>query len=511
MNIKSLFSNSATYAVANFLQRGLTFILLPLYTRYLSRSEFGAMDLLYQTVFILGLLTSAGITQGLSRGFYLENNTEASRRRLLGTVFAFLLPFSLLISLMVWFFADQLSVIIFKGEGSATWIRLTALFYLFTSLQRLPLQLMKTRQESKRYAFHSLVCFALVATLNIVFIVGMKWGLNGMILANVIGFGISGVILFPGFLKSLDINFEFTRLKPLLAFGAAMVPALMARKVLEVSDRYLLPQYSSLDELGIYVMGAKIANLLDVLVLVPFLYAWQPFFYSQSNNENAPHIFSRVAHFMLIVMGVVFLSVEAISSPLLHILGGGQYNGAQSVVSLLVLGVVFNGIQYTISPGIHLKKKLAQEAGIMGLAAAINLALNIILIPKYGRVGAASATTVSYLFYLLGTFRLSQKYYPVRYLWKRMSWIAICMIVAWFGITLVDHLVLKVGVVLAFIIAGPALDIYRYEDWKGEIFPILRHPKEWLRKLKQAKSKGRHSDYSSEQHETDSNPERIPG
>lgn len=464
MSLRSLFSSSAIYAVSNLLQRGLTFLLLPLYTRYLTKAEFGAMDLLYQSVFILGLLSSLGLTQGLARGFYLGKPSEEDRRKMLGVTACVLLPVVLITGLILYAASAPLCQLMFKGKGDPVWLKLTAVFYLGVTLLQLPLQYLRTTQQAKKFAATHICLFVFLAVMNILFIVVLHWGLRGMILANVIGFCGAAIVLFPGFIKSLQLNFELHRLKPLAYFGMAMLPALLGRKVLEISDRYIIPQFCSLDELGVYVLGAKVSNLLDVLILVPFLNAWQPFFYSQSDNPDAPKTFARVTLYMTMLLSCVFLAMEVISTPLISVLGGGQYKGAESVITLLVLAVVFNGIQYTIAPGIHFKKKLFQETGLMLVAALVNIVLNFALIPSCGRDGAALATAAAYGSYLFTTFWLSQRNYPVSYPWPRIWKIVILTIAAWLAIHHFPSFIARCAVLVVYTIACPVYDLWRNDQ-----------------------------------------------
>ena len=147
-----LFNNSVIYAFSNLLQRGLAFMLLPLYTRYFSKSEFGAMEQVYQMVMVLSIITSMGMPQGLVRGFYLDAKSETDQGKMLGALVAFLLPVTACIALILWIFSDFLSHALFRQEGYSIWIKLSVGFYIAILLQQLPMQLLKTRQQADRYA-----------------------------------------------------------------------------------------------------------------------------------------------------------------------------------------------------------------------------------------------------------------------------------------------------------------------------------------------------------------------
>lgn len=463
MSLKKLFSNTAMYALANLLQRGMMLILLPLYARHFTKAEFGAMDMLYQAILVLIIVSSIGMPQGLPRGMHREHVTEEDNRRLIGVLTLFIVPITAIVFGLIWAFSDAIAVVLFNHQGEGLWVRLGAAFFVAMVIQQYPLQILKAHQRSLEYALWSIGTFLIAAACNLYFIVVLEKGLVGMLIANTIGFGVIGVVVLARCVRQMSFNFDWYRLRPLLEFGLPMLPALLGRKILEASDRYMLPQYHSMDILGEYVMGAKVANIVEVLVLVPFLFAWQPFFYSVARRDDAPDIFARVALYFLGVAAIVFMAMYIVQGDVLNFIGNGEYNAASSVVLILVLAALINGVQYTISPGIHLASKLVQESALMVAAAVLNIGLNIVLIPPYGAAGAAIATLLAYLAYLVATFMLAQANYRVPYPWRRMLTLLAIAGVFMALLVQVDNMLLQLGLLLSFVLAGPILDIYRNE------------------------------------------------
>ena len=476
--LKALFSTSAMYAVANLLQRGMMLILLPIYARHFSKAEFGAMDMLYQGILVLIILSSFGMPQGLPRGIHQENATAEDGRRLLGVLTLFILPITAITFALMWMFSDAIALVMFNEQGEGLWVRLGAAFFVAMVIQQYPLQIFKAYQRSFQYSLWSIGTFLIATACNLYFIVVMDMGLVGMLIANTIGFGVTGVIAFVSCLKLMKFNFDWYRLRPLLEFGLPMLPALLGRKILEASDRYMLPHYHSMDTLGEYVMGAKVANIVEVMVLVPFLFAWQPFFYSVAKRDDAQSIFARVTLYFLGMSAMVFMGMYILHGSVLDFIGNGDYNASSVVVQILVLAALLNGIQYTISPGIHIKNKLVQESSIMIAAAFLNVGLNFLLIPPYGAQGAAISTLLSYLIYLICTFTLSQMNYQVDYHWQRMAKILTIAILFMAVIYWLDNMVLQLFLVLVFLLLGPVLDLYKNErDVLDTVLHKLRRQK----------------------------------
>ncbi len=464
--LKLLFSNSVIYSLSNMLQRGLTVVLLPLYTSYLGMSEFGAMDLLYQLVLTLALITSFGLPHGLKRGIYLDTTTADDQSKLLGAMLVLLLPVTLLVAGVLWLSGEQISMALFLTPEHASWIHLSVFFYVAMSLQQVYIQVLRTNQEARRLAFWSIVTVLIIAAWSVLLLMYFGLGLSGIIIANIIGFGVTGLILAAAFTKHVRLNLEFSRLAPLFAFGLPMMPALLSRKVLEVSDRYMIPHYHSLNELAIYVMGNKIALIFDVAILVPFLYAWQPFFYSQAGNKEAPQLFAAITHYMFMILCLAFLLLIASQYWLLALLGSGRYSQAGPVIFWLLVSKMFVGIQYLISTGIHIKKKLVQELLVMFCAAVLNIVLNLLLIPPYKGLGAAVATALSFMFLFAVTFAIAQRHYPVPYRWARMANVLVQTIAAFGLMAVFSSLAVKYLILCVYVFSCAYLDLRRHGDMK---------------------------------------------
>lgn len=461
--LQRLLSSSATYALSNLLQRGMMLILLPLYARHFSKAEFGAMDMLYQGILVLALLSSLGMPQGLPRGLYREGASAEDGPRLIGVLSVVVLPATALVFAGLWAFSDRVAVLLFGDQGEQRWVQLAGALFVAMVLQQYPLQILKAHQRALEYAVWSIGSFLLASLGNVYLIVNQDMGLSGMLIGNAVGFGLMGLLACWRCRRYLAWNLEWHRLRPLLAFGLPMLPALLGRKVLEVSDRYMLPHHHSMDALGDYVMAAKVANIVEVLVLTPFLFAWQPFFYSVARRPEAKQVFARVALYFLSVAAVVFMGLMIGHGILLDFIGNGQYSAASPVILVLVAAGLVNGVQYTISPGIHIANKLPQETALMLLAAGLNLGLNVWLIPPHGAMGAAVATLLAYLAYLVMSFALSQAHFRIAYPWRRMAWILGMAALAVWLMTQVVSPWMQGGVLLAFIVVGPGLDIHRHE------------------------------------------------
>jgi O-antigen/teichoic acid export membrane protein len=422
---------------ATVIQSLIGFFLIPIYARNLPKAEFGAMDQIMQFITIVQLLGSFGLPLGMVRGFYLAADNEDVRRKMVGALFTFLFPITLIISIGIFLCARPLSGLIFAGNGKVEWIQWSAAYLMIISLNGLPLSVLRTLQASKHYAIWSVVTTIINACLTVFLFLVHRFSLTNLIIVYSVAAACTTTALLPRFFRYANINFKFRLLSPMFAFGLPLLPNNAARKVLEVAGRYMLPHYFGLVEVGTFAMGLKIAVILEVMILAPFSSAWAPFLYAQSKNPDAPALFARITGLAVMALCLVMLVIEAIKPMLLSFLGGGRFTDSGPVVSALLLGFVLNGIQYTVSPGIHLAKKLVKEAALMVIAAVICVSLNSALIPRFHSTGAALAQAGGYGFYLCSTFILSQHYYPISYPWKKIIVTLTAALLCWLAI---DHI-----------------------------------------------------------------------
>jgi len=184
--------------------------------------------------------------------------------------------------------------------------------------------------------------------------------------------------------------------------------------ILHYADRYMLIRMASLKELGLYSVGVTIASVI-VILTGGLRVAWMPIVYSSFREEESKQFYARIFDYFwpLVFLGAIGISL--FSKEILFILAPPSYLGAYTVVPIVVLGVVFFNSALFFSFGIGIAKKNKYRLYLGIIVAALNVGLNLLLIPSYGRVGAAIATLISSVGYAVISFLISQKLYYVGY------------------------------------------------------------------------------------------------
>lgn len=427
-----LSKHSVIYGFGVSISRLIGFFLLPLYTRYLTPSDYGVLETFGVTQGILSIIFVMGLSSALFMSYFNYQN-EADRKTVVSTALIFLTATSLCLSLILIATASNFSLFFFHSTQYTYYFQIIFLTLFFDTGIVIPLSIFRAKEESKKYVMVSLVRFLMSVGLNIYFIVVLGRGVLGILESGLITAGSLYALLIPSIIKETKFRFSKPDLKAMLSFGLLLVPGNLGAWILTVSDRYFLLFLSTPHELGLYSLGYKFGLIIKGLIVGPFTLAWSPFFWSVAKEENAKEVYSSVLTYFVLVGMFVALALSVLSKDVLAIMATPLFYGAYKVIPLIALSYVLYGCYYILNIGYHISKKTKYSPLIIGIASTVNLCLNYLLIPTYGMMGAATATVISYLVLPIGAFLVSRRYYPIKYEWGRVSKIFLVALLIYAG------------------------------------------------------------------------------
>jgi len=206
----------------------------------------------------------------------------------------------------------------------------------------------------------------------------------------------------PELVKYMRFKFDRTLLMEMLRFGLPTLPASLSAIVLQIADRPILKAMTNSSEVAMYTVNYRLGIPMMLLVSI-FEYAWKPFYLTHYEDEEHERLFSRVLTYFTLFSGIFFLLVGFFMEFLVRMpfIGGKfinpEYWSGMGIIPIILGGYYFNGMFTNFSAGFHIKKKTEYLPLTIGLAAIVNVVMNIVLIPYYGIYGAAWATFVAYL------------------------------------------------------------------------------------------------------------------
>lgn len=384
---KKLAKNSFLFAIGSFGSRAITFLLLPVYTRYLTPGEYGIIDVLLTTILLLTPLLSVQAQEISFR--YSMDESKDPKVTLMNSLlfcsvgFVFLLFFNPLL--------DNINVF---SEYST-------LFYLvlfFTMVDGVLKQFSRGIGKIKQFVTSDIIYSATFATLNIVFLVVLGLDINGYLLSMFIGYLLSSIFLyvFGGIRENFSLKgFDLSLIKPMLRFSVPLIPTAIMWWTMNVSDRYILSYFIDFEATGIYAISSKIPIILVTFNIV-FFKAWQITAiegYGQPDfRETFEKIFNTLSVLLFLLLSVIIVFLK----PIFSFLATGDFYLGWQYVPFLLIGVLFSaysgfwGVVYIAS------RKTFGALITSGFGAILNFVLNIILIPLIGIFGAAISTMISF-------------------------------------------------------------------------------------------------------------------
>lgn len=415
---KKLGVNTLIFAIANIGSKIVNFLLVPLYTNVLSRGEYGTAELVINCTSIVIPIVSLSISNSLLR-FGLDKklnvNTvfkNSSLVLLLGSFICFLLTplFSTYSGIGEWAFVFSILCITQMIRNS---------FTLFT----------KTIERNELFAADAVIYTFSLGILNIIFLTVFKLGVHGYLWAYVCANIISTVFIgirANAVNRILTSKADWLLLQKMLKYSIPMIVNALSWWVIHFSDRVMLEQMASVQEVGLYSAAAKIPNILSILLSV-FTEAWTISSVLEYDNDRDERFYSNVFSFYIFGLCGLATIFLAVLKPFMQLYVGPDFKISWIYVPLLILASVYGAISTFVGPLYSAaKKNVAATITTIG-GGVINIVFNYLLIRKYSIMGAVIATLIAETF--MGIVRLfdTRRFFKFEIDFKRM-WAALILV-----------------------------------------------------------------------------------
>jgi O-antigen/teichoic acid export membrane protein len=425
--VRRLSKDTVVYGFGNAVLSSISLFLVPIYTRIFSREDYGALDIIATASSLLSLLLLLGLSAAVFRFYHDED--EKGKRELLSTGFWYQFLATLVICVVGALCAQPLSAFLFGSIGYSTFVAIRLLTIPFDAMMRMPVTVMRLNFQKFRYNLLVLGRGLFQTVLTIILVVFFRKGLMGVFVS-----GLVSAFLFSGLglvltARHFRLVFSLQRFRQLLGFGVPLVPASLSRWIMGSADRFFLLKMASLGQVGLYAVGFKLASPQTFLFLA-FQLAWSPIAYSIYRQPEAERVFRKVFLYFLLLSSTLGMFLSLFSLEALKLLTRPAYYDGYMVVGLLAFGRVLHGAFYMASMGIAFANKMQYYALSVACGAALNLVLNFLLVPPFGMMGAAVATSLSYGAEACLGYHWARKLYPLRLPFFKVGLVAIIYVPA---------------------------------------------------------------------------------
>lgn len=390
---KKLYKNFSMIALGSFSSKFLIYLLLPLYTTALTTEEYGTADLIFTTVSLIIPIFTLQISEAVTR-FTLDKNNSSVSVLIIGIKTTILGSIIFII----------LSPIILFFNSLKDYYLYFIIYYFVISFHGIISQYIRGMEKIKEYATSSFLNTIIVIILNIFFLKIIKNGIYGYLLSNIFGYLIASIYLFscirniiPGIIKNkITVNL----FKEMITFAIPLIPNSIFWWINNSSDKYILSWLSDLETVGIYSMSYKIPSIL-FMISTTFINAWQISSVEKFGTDEYIDFYTSIYKKYLFLNCVITSILILFIRPLASLFFKNEFYISWRYAPFLLLGYIFYSMAIFLGSIYTAAKKTKMIFFSTLISCVINILLNVILIPRYGGIGAAFATFVSYLIIFL--------------------------------------------------------------------------------------------------------------
>lgn len=413
VSLRRLARDVAVYSFGDILVKASAFLTMPVYTRVFTPDDYGVWNYIAALVGFLGGVVVLGGDSAYARYFF-ELKTREERRTLTSTWMGFLLVWSLAITAIAVVFSNSIAVWSFGDDAHAILVAIALTGVPVAMVSSFCGQALRNDFRPGLFTATNVLTAASGIGLSLLAVLVYDLGILGVLAASVVGTAMWLPVRLWLIRHYLGWSFSGDLLRKLLAYGVPLVPTTVAYWIFGASDRIVLGQLSTFDQVGLYGVAASVTSIL-AFVNGAIGQAWTPHAIHafEADRKSALVLFGRVATYLVATFGFLCVAVSAFAPELLRVLATPSFYAAAHAIGPLSLGYLAYASTQVTGIGISLAKRTGFFALYAWFAAALNLALNFLVVPRWGMVGAAWASALAYAFLTTAYAATSQRLLPV--------------------------------------------------------------------------------------------------
>lgn len=428
--LRKLLKHTAIYGMGSVLAKVVGFFMIPFYTHYLTPTDYGVLELLELSLSLAALVLTMWLNASVIR-HYNDFDQDRDRKQAVSTIFLVACAIGIAVAILGIRLSKPLSSLILNTPDLHYFVSLEAVSFLVTCVNVVCLSYLRAQQRSVVIVGTNLISLIMALGLNIYFIAIRHSGAVGVLYSSLISGTLTTAVLAAHLIKNAGLSFSLAKLRAIAAFGGPLIITSVAAFTVNFSDRFFLRHFSTIATVGIYALGYKFGFILSLLIVQPFDMIWQARLYEIERRSGSGDIFARLFEYYTFVLIFAALALSMAIKEVLFVTTPREFHAAATVVPIVALAYVFQGVNRFFLAGAYIAKNTMQ-LGVTGLACALtNVVLNLLLIPRYGMLGAAWSTTASFFLMAALAHIVSQKVYRIPYVFSRVLTITCLSIVTY--------------------------------------------------------------------------------
>jgi O-antigen/teichoic acid export membrane protein len=454
-----------TYLVPVLVGNAAPLITLPIFTRVLGPADYGAWALAAAYASLVAGLANLGLPTVFERNFF-EQPDEASKARLLYSVLIFVTGASAAAGIGTWIWQDRIAAWLIGDAALGPLVFWSFVAAAVTMAKMYYLTYFKNASDAAAYVWYSVDETILGVVASLFFVLYARSGVIGLVWGQLVASTAVSLMLFARFRRRHPIDFDPAMLRSAVALGLPLTPRLFVNLAGNQIDKYLIGLVSGVHNVGLFTIGQRVANFAFAYmtalenVFVPQVYR-RMFDLGDGGGREIGRYLTPFAY----VSAAISLLIALFAEEALFVLTAPEFHGAYVIAALLAVayGVMF----FRKLPQMMFRRRTALISIFSTIAVALNIAVGVPMILRWGSIGAAAGFLIATLLAGVVHYVMSQRQYRIEYDFGALAsmfgvLIAAGAVVAWAGQAGVPYpmrLGIKAGLLVAFAMVGVATGV----------------------------------------------------
>lgn len=412
-----------TYSAGNVVLRFTSFLLIPLYTRSLSTSDYGLLATLLLVVQFMTMLMDMGTSKALVR-FAPEYREDNRSSELIGTSYLINIGSGLLLTSVAIIFLKPVFRGIFHTEIVTEYILLACGAALAQSLFSSVATYFRTSSESTHFVLTNLTAAIALILVNLVLLHWLHMGVRSAMIAQIATYGTLWLAVTLMLVGRTGVRVSIRGVAQFMRYGVPLIFVVAGQTITDTSAAFFLSYFKDLETVAIYSLAYKIAQIAGMTLILPFQLAYEPFVFTQVNNPGVRATIARLLTYLMVAFAFVGCAIAFVSKDVIQIIAPPNYLAAHDLICLILPGVAFGGVFYVAESLLHIEHKTHMTGITVSAATIVSIVVAYVAIPLFGVYGAILASTLGVSLSAVLLLRFGMKVFAIPLETSRLAIIA---------------------------------------------------------------------------------------
>lgn len=410
--VRRLLGHASIYALGNISRQLVGFLMLPVYTRYLTPADYGVIGLMTFSISLIELVFGARLAQAIPK-YYFDTHDAKEQARVVSTALIITGCVSTVTTIAIVLLREPVSQGVFGTTQFGAIVGLFAVQILTQAMEYYALVYLRLQQRPWFYISASLAKLVVQLSFNIWFVVFMEMGVLGVAYSAMLSSSIFALLLVAYTLRHVGWGFDSALAKKMIIFCWPLWLAGFAGLYIGSANRYYLRIFSTLDEVGLFELAAKFGIILSVLIWEPFATYWQVERFKYYQQGNAEPVFQKVFLFISTLLVLAALGIAIFSGPVIRLMADSSFHRAALAVPFLAFATVFNSLVTFTNFSFLVTENTRWISRNNYMTAIVITIFYLALIPMAGYIGVAIAVMFASAVQFLIVHRTARRYYDM--------------------------------------------------------------------------------------------------